>query len=509
MQTHGWLPTRLIDLGEDGEPNWKLRDTSSDHFGPPTPQYLTLSYRWGVNPSLLLTSSTIPAFYAGQPIRDLPQTFKDLVVVARHFKIRYVWIDSLCIIQDSKKDWLAESSTMRHVYANSACNIAASASRDSDGGLFRTRDPDQVHRGTIKTTIASTTPQEYYILVRHYWEYFIHGGALHDRGWIFQEFFLAPRLLYFAESQLLWECFEKQKCEAFPSGIPRKLGLRVGLPKSLEYLLNISKESLLPGELVLPGQMSAHTTELWMEMVDSYTRCQFTRPSDKLLAFDGIAKIFQEVSGDEYIAGMWKSRILDLIDWRVINPTSRAADTNRASSWSWASVDGLILHFRLYLHDPGTLMELLEVSSTPKNEDPGASIAPDYLKLRGAIVSATYEQYEPGGGWIKLQITIRGKISSLDILPYPDCIETKLKGSGEIYFLVSSFTTFLQKRYDPPGARDIAVKRVACLILEPVGANSDKYKRTGHFDIGGDQDEEMVNYLLSLHKTDSREIILV
>lgn len=498
MQTPGWLPTRLVDVGVDGDLNWKVRNTSSAEFSSPTPQYLTLSYRWGTDPSLLLSSTTMPEFYEGQPIADLPQTFKDLVVVARHFKIRYIWIDCLCIIQDSQKDWHNEAWTMRDVYANSACNIAASASKNPNGGLFRTRDPDRVHANMIQTTIASTEPQEYCVTISEYWEYLFHGRDLHDRGWVFQEYFLAPRLLYFADHQLMWQCFEKQKCEAFPNGTSRQ-----SFSKNLEHLLNISAE-----EGLRPGQMSIHTAELWMDLVGSYSRCRFTRPSDKLPAFDGIARIFQEVSGDEYIAGMWKSRILDLLDWQVYKPTSRPADINRAPSWSWASVDGLIRHFRPYLHVPGTLLALLEVSQYLP--DPYAEgWTPAFLRLRGAVVSATYEEAEDARGESK--ISMNGKVPPFGFRPSPDCKETTFKGSGEVCFLVSSWTTVFRAPLDSDSSEGIPYKRVACIILEPVEGYGDRYRRIGHLEIGEVEEipEETANYFISLRETDSREIMLV
>ena len=115
---------------------------AQDGISDPNASYMTLSYRWGQNPTLLLLGSNIDSFRAGRSIRDLPLTFREFFTVARRFSINYVWIDALCIIQDSEKDWEAEAPAMRDVYANSACNVAASASCNPEGGLFRTREPD-------------------------------------------------------------------------------------------------------------------------------------------------------------------------------------------------------------------------------------------------------------------------------------------------------------------------------------------------------------------------------
>jgi hypothetical protein len=69
----------------------------------------------------------------------LPLTFEDAIVATRRLGARYIWIDSLCIIQDDPADWERESSSMADVYRNATCNIAASAAHDSNGGLYRDR----------------------------------------------------------------------------------------------------------------------------------------------------------------------------------------------------------------------------------------------------------------------------------------------------------------------------------------------------------------------------------
>lgn len=104
------LPTRLIDIGQDGDKNWSLRIVSEDHVPPDWP-YVTLSYPWGPNPKLLLLSSNIAQLRRPNPIIHLPQTFQDVITVSRSFGVRYIWIDALCIIQDSTGDWEAEAPT--------------------------------------------------------------------------------------------------------------------------------------------------------------------------------------------------------------------------------------------------------------------------------------------------------------------------------------------------------------------------------------------------------------
>ncbi|RSM05408.1 hypothetical protein CDV31_009560 [Fusarium ambrosium] len=65
----------------------------------------------------------------------LPRTFRDALNITRPLGIRYLWIDSLCIIQDDPEDWQAEA-VQNDTYLGSANNIAASDALDSTQGCF-------------------------------------------------------------------------------------------------------------------------------------------------------------------------------------------------------------------------------------------------------------------------------------------------------------------------------------------------------------------------------------
>jgi Heterokaryon incompatibility protein (HET) len=106
----------------------------------PSLEYAALSHRWGGSVPLILTTSLLSEFEKGIQISKLPRTFRDAVTVTRQPGLDYLWIDSLCIIQDSVKDWENESSMMSKVYSRCYVNIAATHSRNSAGGLFVDRD---------------------------------------------------------------------------------------------------------------------------------------------------------------------------------------------------------------------------------------------------------------------------------------------------------------------------------------------------------------------------------
>ena len=136
QMTIPWYPSRLIDIGKTDSANVRLIESSAD---PPSGEYATLSHCWGSARYLQLNSANLRGLKHQIAISDLPLTFKEAFAVTRRLGIRYIWIDSLCISQDSKEDWLHEAALMHKVYSHSYCTIAAAASADSTQGLFRCR----------------------------------------------------------------------------------------------------------------------------------------------------------------------------------------------------------------------------------------------------------------------------------------------------------------------------------------------------------------------------------
>ncbi|KAK0701449.1 heterokaryon incompatibility protein-domain-containing protein, partial [Apiosordaria backusii] len=327
LSAQGWHPTRLLDIGKEDYTNWRLCVISEDGISPPSALYLTLSYRWGPSPRIRLLSSNIASLRQGQPIANLPILFRNVIDVARQFSIRYVWIDALCIIQDSKEDWEREALTMQHVYSNSACTLAASGSESPDDGLFHGRNLDFIRPGKVQCSLFSDEPLPFYIYDKSYWNRQIFDGPLHNRGWVFQERFLSPRVLYFGRHQLLWECRTQHRCEIFPEGIPC-------------HRSDKEMDSLIEQDHAQPERMTLGAFNLWNDLIKQYSQCDLTLPYDKLHAMAGIAKLFEEVTGDEYLAGLWKSRFAAMLAWRVHSPEPLRSLEYRAPSSFWASVDG-------------------------------------------------------------------------------------------------------------------------------------------------------------------------
>jgi hypothetical protein len=335
-QNSPFLPTRLLDLGQ-GTSVVKLVESKEANINN-CENYITLSHCWGTHPVLSLLPET-KAIYYKDGIRDttLPRTFRQAVWLARQLKISYVWIDSLCIVQDNI-EFAIEGQYMHKVYRNSYLNLSAAFSVNSLGGLFKERSLAEV--GFLELSLPGSKilgDEPWYMFRRDLWEHQLLKQPLYKRGWAFQERMLSPRLLHFAEKQIFWDCPTISACETIPKGLPLLLDDLAGAERHWRERLQFEK--------TLPyGTADVSVQELWVNAVQSYTSCSLTKPDDKLLAVWGIAKTVKDLVTykNDYAAGMWNSTLYKQLAWRVVDcKKARRLDTiseKYVPTWSWASM---------------------------------------------------------------------------------------------------------------------------------------------------------------------------
>lgn len=352
--------------------------------------YMTLSYSWGGLYPLRLLEGNMEELKAGLPNDHLPRTFREAMDVCRAFGVKHLWIDSLCIIQDSDTDWAHESTNMHQVYGNSICNIAASASRNPLEGLFR----DRTAADLLPIIETSFTDRENHCISEFRRTPYIFANyenlPLLRRGWVLQERILAPRVLHFGEHQLFWECDEKPLlCEAFENGIPGPPS--PWSPRPLRSVIRLSYQK----------RMIDTVLELWFRVVRSYTRAHLTYDKDRFVAVYGIAQLFRQ-TGDTYHYGCWDSRLVECLAWatdqfhdpvgrrgRPSEPTEfRRTNPIAAPSWSWMSVVGPVSYVS-YMHDTEQLILLSSVlssSSDSSHVSSGYHRNATSLRLRGPLL---------------------------------------------------------------------------------------------------------------------------
>ncbi|KAK8104633.1 uncharacterized protein PG998_011666 [Apiospora kogelbergensis] len=315
--TNAHLPTRLVSIA-GGQPRLVITATLGTPIEPL--RYATLSYCWGQLPFLKLTSFNLENFMKEIPTEDLPQTVTDAFEIAASLAIDYIWIDSLCIVQNDKDDWRQEADLMQSVYSGSYVNIAAASSRDAYGGCLGLRTP--YFSGGVRVNVRTNNSQEGKQFLRNnIYEISVLMTHLMTRGWVIQEKVLAPRTLSFGDRGVFWECRQGLACEYLQDGF----------------------ESGRDSHLVFGSEY--WTEQFWGEMVSSYSAASLTVPSDKLPALSGMARAVFNVTGDEYLAGLWRRNIEMHLCWHKFGfPSTRkrpecGSQDWIAPSWSWASID--------------------------------------------------------------------------------------------------------------------------------------------------------------------------
>jgi hypothetical protein len=299
-----WRPTRLIRITNPTSterPEIRLCLAAD----VPPARYITLSHCWGGIDFFKLLTENMQQMFVQIPWDKLSLTFQDTIDMARRLGIEYVWIDSLCIIQDSRSDWQRESALMGSVYQNSWCNISATGFPNGEKGLFTQRDVSMLQPQKLSFNLHDTKKREatsgkYYVL-EDFLQADIAEAPLNERAWVFQERVLSPRILHFGSRQILWECRELNACEVFPEGVPDVLD--TGYKSALSFPLRQKDLDLTENE-------KDEMLVLWGCFVAGYNSGRLTKHEDKFIAIAGIAKEMQKLLAVPFIAGFWRQRLL-------------------------------------------------------------------------------------------------------------------------------------------------------------------------------------------------------
>ncbi|KAM7190392.1 Heterokaryon incompatibility protein (HET) domain containing protein, partial [Rhypophila sp. PSN 637] len=327
-----FTPARLIEiLAPEGGPQvnlqWRVVLQSDIGHVP----YVTLSHCWGSSRHISLTEKTYAKLQSRTwEFSNLPKTYQDSLVVAQALGFKYIWIDSLCIIQDNEEDWLSQSALMERVYQNSACNIAATWADDSQKGCFSKRDPAISSLATITTCkTADGRPIEFQLGDVELTEREFDEAPLNSRAWVLQERYLSRRQISFAKSQVYWECHELRALEQFPARLSGEMYIG-GNPYTV-----LTKPTFHPEAVMDEGDIRQE----WSDVVDTYSGMKLTKLSDRAIALSGVAGYARSLNNDEYLAGLLRKSLEQQLcwyaEWGYLLPPS---GEYRAPSWSWLSI---------------------------------------------------------------------------------------------------------------------------------------------------------------------------
>lgn len=276
-------------------------------------------------------------------------------------RLSYLWIDSLCIVQDDESDWKREAVQMAQVYRESFCTISALSSGGGDGGCRVNAGDEQVDQlryvdldiGEHRIRLVETETNMSRAILQWDVEYGDDDfksrawgkNPLRTRAWTFQERELSVRSIHFSKQTMLWECLEMKGSTEIPHSVVQ----RYDEFKPVEAAPVSSPQ----------GKTDASQREFWYGKVEDYSSRFLSVESDKIIAIAGFARYFKHdmLKEGTYLAGLWKEHFPGCLLWRVRRDLTEPGENHpfaafqprrpmsyRAPSWSWASLDGEITY---------------------------------------------------------------------------------------------------------------------------------------------------------------------
>jgi Heterokaryon incompatibility protein (HET) len=305
-------------------------------------QYVTLSYKSGDCRKFSLSTHNYLSYLNGISLQTLPRTFKEAMQVTICLGFRYLWIDALCILQDSKDGLQREISSMDKIHRHSALTIFAAGGDDADSGLSVSRDPRWTKpcKSDLKTTAGNQFSQgSLYVFLRYNGN---ENRPLYERGWVLKEEILSTRALVFSSRQLSWWCLCGEAAEEMPGHLSVQgiIGLgtyqdATGQNYSLGFDGFNGLRFWLQERGPMPNRALLHRDnqfDRWYEMVTEYTLRSLTYKSDILPGPSGLASAMTQTHGCTYLAGLWKEDLQIGRAWYVrrpdINDIDRATTRN-------------------------------------------------------------------------------------------------------------------------------------------------------------------------------------
>jgi hypothetical protein len=424
-----------------------LHVSAGDEVG----EYAALSHCWGSGVFLATTTQNLDEHQKGLQLSQLPKTFRDAIYFVRKMGVQYLWVDSLCIVQDSKSDWDKESGAMSSVYGNALFSIAAAHASEPADGCFVTRNGRgnrpcrtniQFRGGLIMHARVDVDAAP--------------SGPLYSRAWVYQEEAMSIRTIVFGARRVSWVCLSAaadenrpdndsgspwppphhmshimleqytasseaaefthyrvrdeaalaatdHPADEWPRGMPPS---HVGWSRWLEPMPGADENEYGSEVDVWPYPTIEPVYVTWYNVVGEYSKRDLTIAGDRLPAFSGIASNFHTMwPSNRYVAGLWYDDIARGLLWQCADNASdsiqrepddasldvaRAADSYIAPSWSWASKRNA-QYRRESMPGDGygrVVVQITDVDCELKGENPYGEVQEADLTIQGMLLEA-------------------------------------------------------------------------------------------------------------------------
>lgn len=452
-------PLRLVEIQSDARgkaTSIRVIHTDGRHY-----TYAALSYCWGKAPpgddrSWQTTQATLKGHLKGINVRHLPQTLQDAISICEMLHIPYLWVDSLCIIQDSPSDWAAEAAKMSSIYLGSLLTISLSASVSAESGCFnheaqRIANFEVSHWVTIDTRMRDGRSSRLYVnayAMRPSTFDEVLRGVLGQRAWALQEHIMPQRTLYITSKQLLWEC---RHCRLSEDNYPQKQG---------DLLYPIC-------DYGFPLDATAIIIMWYRRVVEDYTRRQLTYEKDKLVALSALARATYLNRHIGYVAGLWRDCIVPGLLW-IRQGLGFKSSTYSCPTWSWASQNSAVAYKfatpSMWTAEPSDFFpRVRDVSWATKPENPFGDVLSAHIDLDTTIALGT--------------VLRDNTFNDRPLWTQYDSQALMITGSGQNRAYCTNAIIDDANR----GGRNVVVANMGhCfLLLEPPSLSSEEYRRVG------------------------------
>jgi hypothetical protein len=320
-QTPTALPKRVLDVSG---PEYKLVEASPN--ARTFDKYATLSYCWGNKGEKIATSGMMPELKRGIQPEKLPIAFQQAAALSQRLEIRYLWIDTICIIQDDERDWEEQAAKMADIFQGASITIAAASASNPYEPFLTERDA--AFRNVSITNRIATLSKPISFKVRRKIALGIHAKShqslhfdpLDGRAWALQELELSTRLARFTRGEIQWHCKKKRSCECRTALLPSHSIFSQNRDQSMDGW----RDSLFYG---------------WHQLVQDYSSRKLTYLKDKVPALAGLATKFGTMTQYTYIAGLWKENLLQDMAWQRSPSASLSTPIPvPLPSFSWMSI---------------------------------------------------------------------------------------------------------------------------------------------------------------------------
>ncbi|KAI1173823.1 hypothetical protein F4777DRAFT_589617 [Nemania sp. FL0916] len=321
-----FVPTRLLDIRNKNTGTIQLLVNEEPHAK--VEHYATLSHRWvsSQQHAFCTYKSNIEKHKHSIQLSDLPHTFQDAVRIASGLGLQYLWIDSLCIVQDDPDDWQRESKLMERVFSSAYFTIAATCSfgsGDGDGFLKPRKARQSV---TMRGPPGSDAP---YFVCEAIDDFArdVEQSDLNQRGWVLQERALSRRTIYFTKRQSYWEC-----------------GGGVRYSRKASFL----------GDPNFPQSADQSAKglkiDLFQHLYERYSELALSYPSDRPIAIRGLESRLINTFGTSGDVGIFQIFLHRSLLWQRAGNTFKRVMSFRDAyvpSWSWTAYEGPIRYLKI------------------------------------------------------------------------------------------------------------------------------------------------------------------